>query len=170
MYAETADRDGFVIRGEEYYREIWGTMMRSGRAQALIAQIEELPVSALILFHFGDRGWYLYGMSRALQREKMPNHLLQWEAMRWLKHRGYAYYDLWGAPDEFVESDPLWGVFQFKSGFGGEAVRTCGAWDCAPSRIRYAAYHRLLPRLLDITRMLARRRTRRQADSARGIP
>jgi peptidoglycan pentaglycine glycine transferase (the first glycine) len=170
MYAETADRDSFVIRSEEYYRETWGTMLRAGRAQPLIAEAEGLPVAALILFHFAGRGWYLYGMSRALHREKMPNHLLQWEAMRWLKARGCSVYDMWGAPDEFSSCDPMWGVFQFKMGFGGALNRTIGAWDFAPSPLRYAAYHRILPRLLDLTRALARRRTRRQADSTRGIP
>jgi peptidoglycan pentaglycine glycine transferase (the first glycine) len=144
-------------------------MMRAGRAQPLVAEVEGLPVAALILFHAADRGWYLYGMSRALHREKMPNHLLQWEAIRFLRGRGYACYDLWGAPDAFAERDPLWGVLQFKLGFGGDIVRFAGAWDFAPSRLRYAAYHRILPRLLDITRFLARRRTRKLADSSRGI-
>jgi peptidoglycan pentaglycine glycine transferase (the first glycine) len=170
MYAETADRDSFVIRSEAYYLDIWGSMMRAGRAQPLIAEVEDLPVAALFLFHFADRGWYLYGMSRALHREKMPNHLLQWEAVRWLKSRGYASYDLWGAPDVFSDSDPMWGVFQFKQGFGGEVVRFAGAWDFPPADLRYAAYHRLLPRLLDVTRFLARRRTRRLAGSPRGAP
>ena len=27
MYAETADRDGFVIRNEEYYRTVWGAFL-----------------------------------------------------------------------------------------------------------------------------------------------
>jgi len=170
MYAETADRDSFVIRSEEYYRDVWGSMMRSGRAQPLIAEVEGLPVAALVLFHFADRGWYLYGMSRSLHREKMPNHLLQWEAVRFLKERGCAHYDLWGAPDVFAESDPLWGVFQFKQGLGGTVVRFAGAWDFAPSPLRHAAYHRILPRLLDITRFFARRRIRRLADSTQEIP
>jgi len=170
MYAETADRDSFVIRSEEYYLDIWSSMMRAGRAQPLIAEAEGLPVAALVLFHFAGRGWYLYGMSRALHREKMPNHLLQWEAVRWLKERGCAAYDLWGAPDDFSESDPMWGVYLFKRGFGGEVARLAGAWDFAPSPPAYAAYHRILPRLLDVTRWLARRRTRRLSDAARGIP
>ncbi|MBN2084635.1 MAG: peptidoglycan bridge formation glycyltransferase FemA/FemB family protein [Anaerolineales bacterium] len=170
MYAETADRDSFVIRSEEYYRDVWGAMMRAGRARPLIAEVEGLPVAALILFHFASRGWYLYGMSRALHREKMPNHLLQWEAMRWLKHRGASAYDLWGAPDVFAESDPMWGVFQFKTGFGGQVIRFSGAWDFAPSTLRYSAYHRILPRILDFTRILARRRTRKLAGGPEGAP
>jgi peptidoglycan pentaglycine glycine transferase (the first glycine) len=165
MYAETADRDGFVIRSEEYYRDVWGAMLRAGRAQPLLAEVEGLPVAALILFHFANRGWYLFGMSRALHREKMPNHLLQWEAVRWLKSHGCAAYDLWGAPDEFSPRDPLWGVFQFKLGFGAAVTRFAGAWDYAPSAVRYAAYHRILPRLLDITRLLARRRVHAAAEA-----
>ncbi len=170
MYAETAARDGFVIRSEEYYLDVWNAMLQAGLAQPLIAEVDGLPVSALILFHFADRGWYFYGMSRALHREKMPNHLLQWEAIRWLRARGYAYYDLWGAPDEFAASDPMWGVFQFKLGLGGAVLRSAGAWDYPASPLRYGAYHRLLPRLLDITRFFSRHRTRRQADSTKGIP
>jgi peptidoglycan pentaglycine glycine transferase (the first glycine) len=170
MYAETADRDSFVIRPEGYYLDIWGSMMRAGHAQPLIAEVEELPVAALILFHFADRGWYLYGMSRSLHRGKMPNHLLQWEAVRWLKRAGYSFYDLWGAPDVFAEDDPLWGVFQFKQGFGGQVVRYAGAWDHPSAPARYAAYHRILPRLLGLTRLLARRRTHRVADTTRGLP
>jgi peptidoglycan pentaglycine glycine transferase (the first glycine) len=170
MYAETADRDSFVIRSEEYYRDIWGAMVRADRARPLIAEVEDLPVAALILFHFAGRGWYLYGMSRALHREKMPNHLLQWEAMRWLKHHGCSAYDLWGAPDVFNDSDPMWGVFQFKTGFGGEVLRSAGAWDFAPSPLRYTAYHQILPRILDFTRILARRRTRKLASEPVGAP
>jgi lipid II:glycine glycyltransferase (peptidoglycan interpeptide bridge formation enzyme) len=170
MYSETADRDSFVIRSEEYYRDVWRAMMRAGRAQPLIAEVENLPVAALILFHFADRGWYLYGMSRALHREKMPNHLLQWEAVRTLRRAGYAYYDLWGAPDTFAETDPMWGVFQFKQGFAGTVVRYAGAWDFPPAPFRYAAYHRILPRLLGLARILARRRTRRLAASSRSLP
>ena len=79
MYAETADRDGFIIRSEEYYLDVWTAMLRAGLAQPMIAEVDGLPVSALILFTFENRGWYFYGMSRAMHREKMPNHLLQWE-------------------------------------------------------------------------------------------
>lgn len=164
MYAETAHRDGFVIRSEEYYADIWRTMVQSGSAQPMIAEVEGLPVAALILFSFADRGWYFYGMSREMHREKMPNYLLQWESIRWLRAHGFSYYDFWGAPDEFSGTDPLWGVYKFKQGYGAQVVRTIGAWDYTPSPARYSAYHNLLPRILDWTRMLARRRVRTVAE------
>jgi peptidoglycan pentaglycine glycine transferase (the first glycine) len=166
MYAETATRDGFIIRPAAYYLDIWSRLMRAGMAQPLIAEVDGMPVAGLILFVFAKRGWYFYGMSRELHREKMPNYLLQWEAIRWLRERGCASYDMWGAPDEFVDGDPLWGVYRFKLGFGAATVRHLGAWDYAPSPIRYRAYHGLLPRILNITRALSRRRTRSLADSS----
>jgi len=33
-------------------------------------------------FLFCGRAYYVYGMSREAHREKMPNYLLQWEAMK----------------------------------------------------------------------------------------
>ena len=87
-----------------------------------------------MLFHFGPKAWYFYGMSSNEGRERMPTYLLQWEAIRWAQARGYATYDFWGAPDEFREDAPMWGVYRFKDGFGGTVVRHIGAWTRALAR------------------------------------
>ncbi len=163
MYAETSVRDGFVIRSEAYYRDVWQRFLDAGMSEALIAEVEGEPVAGLILFFFAGRAWYLYGMSRNLHRDKMPNYPLQWEAMRRAKARGCTSYDLWGAPDEFDETDSMWGVFRFKQGLGGEVIRTMGAWDFPVNRLIYTAYTRLLPRVLDWMRRRGRLQTRREA-------
>jgi lipid II:glycine glycyltransferase (peptidoglycan interpeptide bridge formation enzyme) len=173
MYAETSLRDGFVVRDEGYYRTVWETFM--GRpaspdptqpfSEPLIAEVEGQPVAAVSLFYFAGCAYYLYGMSREAHREKMPNHVLQWEAMRRAKSLGCRTYNLWGAPDEFNESDGLWGVFRFKEGLGGEVVRTLGAWDYPASRLLYGLYTRTLPRILDIMRSRGKARTRQSIGS-----
>jgi peptidoglycan pentaglycine glycine transferase (the first glycine) len=152
LYAETAQRDGFIIRPLDYYRDAWGSFIRSGLAQPLIAFIEQEPVAGLILFRFADRAWYMYGMSGNLHREKMPNHLLQWEAMRWAKTHGCTMYDLWGAPDELNESDSLWGVYKFKDGLGAEFAPHVGAHDFVVSRWGYWLYTQAMPRVLNVMR------------------
>jgi lipid II:glycine glycyltransferase (peptidoglycan interpeptide bridge formation enzyme) len=106
----------------------------------------------MVLFHFGPKAWYFYGMSSNEERDRMPTYLVQWEAIRWAKAHGYTTYDFWGAPDEFTESDPMWGVFRFKDGFGGTVVRHIGAWDYVPYPPLYWAYERLMPKILDIMR------------------
>jgi len=148
MYAETASRDGFVIRPEAYYRDAWGVFIEAGLAQPLIAEVDGKPVAMVIVFRFAERAWYMYGASRAVHREKMPNHLLQWEAMQWAQAQGCTVYDMWGAPDVLEESDPLWGVYRFKKGFGGEFVRHIGAWDFPVARFGYWLYASAMPRLL----------------------
>lgn len=160
MYAETSVRDGFVIRAPAYYHAVWGALLSAGLAQPLIAEVEGEPVSALILFRFAATAWYFYGMSRDLHRDRMPNHLLQWEAIRWARAHGAEVYDFWGAPDELVDSDPMWGVWKFKEGFGGEFVRGLGAWDFAPAPWAYQLYTSLLPRVLALMRRRGRTQTR----------
>jgi len=164
LYAETAVRDGFTIRPADYYREAWGRFMAAGQAQPFIAEVAGQPVGALIVFFFSTTALYLYGMSREAHRELMPNHLLQWHAIRWAKAQGCATYDFWGAPNEFVESDPLWGVWKFKEGFGGQVVRTLGAWDYAPSPLLYRLYTTVLPRVLNLLRRRGRRATQAAVD------
>ncbi|RPJ36829.1 MAG: peptidoglycan bridge formation glycyltransferase FemA/FemB family protein [Chloroflexi bacterium] len=162
LYAETSVRDGFVIRGEKYYQTLWKAFMECGLAEPLIAEVEGEAVAAIFLFSFGGRAWYLYGMSSQAHRDRMPNYLLQWEAMRWAKGRGCTQYDLWGAPDIFDESDSMWGVFRFKEGLGGQVIRTAGAWDYPARPLLYYLYTRVLPRILDILRRRGRARTRQE--------
>ncbi len=172
MYAETSARDGFVIREEEYYRHVCGTFMemtrlgQEPRAEALIAEVEDEPVAALFLFQFAGRAYYLYGMSRPAHREKMPNHLLQWEAIRRAKRHGCDVYDLWGAPDHFDPEDSMWGVFRFKQGLGGEVIRTLGAWDYPASPFWYRMYTGVVPKFLAIMRSRGREHTRRDLAAA----
>jgi peptidoglycan pentaglycine glycine transferase (the first glycine) len=148
MYRETARRDGFVIRPSAYYEDAWGSFIEKGLAHPLIARVAGEAVAMVILFRFGRTAWYMYGASRDRHRDKMPNHLLQWEAMRWAKSQGCTRYDLWGAPDEPVESDPMWGVYRFKQGFGATLVQHIGAYDLPASRGWYWIYTVAMPRVL----------------------
>ncbi len=158
MYRETSLRDGFVIRPPDYYQDAWGSFIRAGLAQPFIAEFEGEPLAMVMIFCFGERAWYLYGASRDLHRNKMPNHRLQWEAMRWAKSQGCLVYDLWGGPDEPDESDPMWGVYRFKQGFGAELVRHVGAYDYPVSRLGHQLYTRLMPWVLAQLRRLYWRR------------
>jgi lipid II:glycine glycyltransferase (peptidoglycan interpeptide bridge formation enzyme) len=161
MYAETAARDDFVIRDRGYYQLLWSTMMDAGLVEPLIAEVEGEPVAGVVIFRFAGKAWYMQGMSRPAHREKMPNYLLQWEAMQRAKAAGCIAYDLWGAPDEFTESDPMWGVYRFKEGLGGQVVRHIGAWDLPVRPMSYQLYTRLLPRMLGLMRRRGKERTRR---------
>ena len=166
MYRETSLRNRFVIRPEAYYRDTWTTFIQAGIAKPLIAEVEGEPVAMVVLYRFGRRAWYMYGASRSRHRERMPNHLLQWEAIRWAKAQGCEVYDLWGAPEVLDESDPMWGVYRFKQGFGATLVRYIGAYDYPTSPLLYRLYAVVMPRLLALMRW--RHWSRRAAEAPAG--
>jgi len=161
MYAETSLRDGFSIRSEQYYHNIWKTFIAQDEptCRPLIAEVDGEPVAAVMIFSFAGRAYYLHGMSRAIHRDKMPNYLLQWEAMKAAKASGCTSYDLWGAPEVYDETDSLWGVFRFKRGLGGQVLRTIGAYDLPIRPTFYNLYTTVLPRLLDLMRRRGKTKT-----------
>jgi peptidoglycan pentaglycine glycine transferase (the first glycine) len=162
MYVETSLRDGFAIRQVEYYHYLWSTFMNPASVglespslpdcEPLIAELGPEMLAAVVIFRFAGKAYYMQGMSRPFQRNTMPNYLLQWEAIRRAKATGCRVYDLWGAPNIFQESDPLWGVFRFKLGLGGWVSRSLGAYDFAIKPFYYRMYTQVLPRVLGVMR------------------
>lgn len=145
----TGQRDAFGIHSLAYYQRAYDLFHARDQCLLLVAEYEGQPISALIAFRAGTRAWYFYGASSNLHRDKMPNYLLQWEAMRWAKSQGCTEYDLWGVPDfgqeeleaNFAAHDEgLWGVYRFKRGFGGVLKRSVGPWDRVYNPVLYRLY------------------------------
>lgn len=163
MYAATGVRDGFVVRHETYYTELWKQFMQADMARGLIAEYEGKAIAAVMIFYFTGMARYMFGMSLEAKRELMPNYLLQWEAIKLAKGLGCHTYDFWGAPDEFNESDSLWGVYRFKEGFNGITVRHLGAWDYVARPWIYKAYTEFLPKFLNLLRRRGKAQNRKKA-------
>jgi len=150
----TGARDGFGVHSADYYRAAFELFVPRGWARLFVAEVQETgidpkPIAAIMVFAFGNKAWYMYGASGDEHRERMPNHALQWEAIRWAKSKGCVTYDLWGVPDEdeatleaqyLKRDDGLWGVYRFKRGFGGRLVRYIGAFDRVYNPLLYRAF------------------------------
>jgi lipid II:glycine glycyltransferase (peptidoglycan interpeptide bridge formation enzyme) len=164
LYAETGARDGFLIRPPDYYLTTWQTFLRAqtdvanpaGGALLLAEHPDDpQPVAALFLLRYGATTWYFYGASSERHRRDMPNHLLQWEALRWARAQGCTTYDWWGAPDRLDDlDDRMQGVWQFKQGFGAEFQPHIGAWDYVVSPVGYRLITQSLPYVLATLRRL----------------
>ncbi|MBP7355902.1 MAG: peptidoglycan bridge formation glycyltransferase FemA/FemB family protein [Longilinea sp.] len=148
LMTTTGQRDGFGVHSFDYYQRAYNLFAPTGQCALLTARYNNQPLAALMAFAQGRRSWYFYGASSDIERNRMPAYLLQWEAMHWAADQGCEVYDLWGVPDEaesvleaqFTErADGLWGVYRFKRGFGGQLLRTAGAWD----RVYQPALYRL---------------------------
>ena len=152
LYQETAQRDGFAIRPLSYYLDAWQSFYDAGMARPLIAEYEGEPLAAVVLIKFDQTTIYMYGASTNKERNRMPAYPLQWEAIRWAKSQGCDIYDFWGAPDNFVETDRMWGVWRFKDGFQGRVVRHVGAWDYPIRPLLYHLYTNAIPKYLNLLR------------------
>jgi lipid II:glycine glycyltransferase (peptidoglycan interpeptide bridge formation enzyme) len=151
----TGERDAFGVHTPDYYRRAYELFHPLGKCQLFLASYKGQPLAGLLAFAHGERAWYLYGASNNQERNRMPTYLIQWEAIRWAKKNGCTSYDLWGVPDHPEEkleedfpsrSDGLWGVYRFKRGFGGELLRTSGAWDKVYHQAAYFGYQTLMAR------------------------
>jgi len=149
----TGRRDGFPIHSREYYEAAYRLFVPAGLAKLFLASYRGQVLAGLMAFAWGRRAWYMYGASSDEHRNRMPNHLLQWEAIGWAKEKGCLTYDLWGIPDEDEEvlekeflkrSGGLWGVYRFKRGFGGRVVRFLGAYDYIYSPLLYRLYNQAI--------------------------
>ncbi|MBI2848889.1 MAG: peptidoglycan bridge formation glycyltransferase FemA/FemB family protein [Chloroflexi bacterium] len=140
VYEETSRRDGFIIRSFDYYQFLWWLFWRHGMAKVFLAEYENEVLAGCIIMHLGRKAWYMFGSSRGSHRELNPNHLLQWEIIRWAKEAGIEVYDMWGLPAILEPGQPMWGLVQFKQGFGGRVQRWAGAYDYVPMPTLYRGW------------------------------
>jgi len=148
----TARRDGFLIRPEKYFQDIFTLLGSRDQAHFVLAEREGRPIAGALALTVGPLCWYAYGASADEGREHMPNHLVQWTLIRWAKSRGCRVYDFRAVPTRPDPKDPLYGLFRFKKGFNGELVNFIGEFDWPASPLLYWAWTRAWPLFKSIRR------------------
>lgn len=144
LYSETAGRNNINYHDKEYFRTVLATA--SGNKEypeeilLLIAEKDKTPVAAMFLGISGLRGTYLYGASGNRGRNSMATYALQWEAIRILQQRGCTEYDMFGVSPGPDPSHPMYGLYRFKKGFGGNLFHRMGCWDYPLKSQTYRVY------------------------------
>lgn len=133
LYKETASRNNFYLHSIDYFRVILTERANDTLSPAevllLIAEADSKPLAALFLVISGNRGTYLYGASSGNNRNFMATYALQWKAMNIASDRGCIQYDLFGVSPIGDPSHPMYGLYRFKTGFGGKLHHSMGCWD-----------------------------------------
>jgi lipid II:glycine glycyltransferase (peptidoglycan interpeptide bridge formation enzyme) len=129
LAGETAKRQGIHLPGAVFYQAALDLFGPRDDVRLYLATHEGDVLAGIMVFRFGKTAYYLYGGSTDLKRELMPNYLLHWQAMLDFRAMGCDTYDWWGIPEEPAPDHPWFGLYRFKTGFGGETVRYIGLYE-----------------------------------------
>src|SRR6266700_7815244 len=115
----TSKRDNFLLLSKDYHKEILRQFVGKRDAVLYLAEHEGVVIAAKVLIRFGDWCWDLYGASSNNKRNLKPTYLLQYRCFEWAKARGCSYFDFRAIPEVLEPGEEMWGVYEFKQGFGG---------------------------------------------------
>lgn len=144
LYRETAARDGIFIHPQQHYDDFLRLYGARDAAALLIAEYENTPIAALIVARCGPVATYMFGASSNLHRNRMPNHLLQWTAIRWARARGCATYDFRAIAEVLEPDEDMYSLYTYKRGFGGTSFFAMPTHDRPLSAPLYWLYRRSL--------------------------
>jgi peptidoglycan pentaglycine glycine transferase (the first glycine) len=172
LLSETGERDHFYVYPKQLFRDMLANYSAERAARdataemaLLLAEYEGEPIAAATVAVLSDWAWNLHSGSsgRTEHRKLRPNYLLQWECMRWAKAHGAAYYDWRTIPDVLKPGEELYGVYEFKRGFGGFERRVLPTQDLVLRPLVYWPYTAAVS-----LRRAVRRRQRRSFEQRRG--
>jgi lipid II:glycine glycyltransferase (peptidoglycan interpeptide bridge formation enzyme) len=144
LYRETAARDGFFIHPKQHYADILRLYGARDAGVLLLAEYQGLAIAGLVALKCGPVATYMFGASSNAERNRMPNHLCQWTAIRWAKARGCSTYDFRAIAEVLEPDEDLYSLYTYKQGFGGYSLLSLETHDRPLNRPVYWFYQRLL--------------------------
>lgn len=144
LYRQTARRHGMNLNDPAYFASVFRVRNRDvdspARVHLLLAESGTKPLAGIILAFSGNRATYLYGASASGQKNLMASYAVQWEAICRAQKAGCTTYDLFGISPNPDPQHPMYGLYRFKTGFGGKMLHRQGCWDYPLDEAAYKAY------------------------------
>ena len=144
LYRETARRNHIVLHERRYFETLLAVQEARPddrtSVHLLMAEADGTPLAGMFLAVSEDQAAYLYGASSSRQRNKMATYALQWRAICRAKDHGCRYYDMFGVSPSPSPSHPMYGLYRFKTGFGGFLYHRQGCWDYPLQEDLYRLY------------------------------
>ena len=142
LYRETAERNKLHTSDFSYFQTVFMEKMANKDADVqvrlLIAYVDNIPLAAMFLILSSHRATYLYGASSTLMRNFMPTYALQWKAIQIAREYNCTEYDMFGVAPRPEPSHPMYGLYKFKKGFGGNIYHQLGCWDYPLDKDKYS--------------------------------
>ncbi|HLS97075.1 MAG TPA: peptidoglycan bridge formation glycyltransferase FemA/FemB family protein [Sphingobacterium sp.] len=144
LYRQTAARNNFFLHDISYFRIVLTAKANNTSSPAdvylLVAEVDDEPLAAMFLVVSASRATYLYGASASRKRNYMATYALQWRAIQLAREKGCTEYDFFGIAPHADPAHPLYGLYRFKVGFGGDKFHRMGCWDYPLDKQKYTYY------------------------------
>lgn len=140
LYQDMAVRKGIVEESLDYFHALFTTARSHKTELRLYLAFKRGVLLAGSIFAFQpDTAYYLYSASSLYGRKHMAAYPILWQAMKDARQAGCRWFDLFGIPPTRERSHPMYGLYRFKTRFGGWIRHFRGCWDYPLDHARYQA-------------------------------
>ncbi|NLT68707.1 MAG: peptidoglycan bridge formation glycyltransferase FemA/FemB family protein [Acidobacteria bacterium] len=140
LYRQTAARNGFPSCDYRHFSALFETKVTAANSPGLffyLAIHKKDALAGAIIAISGKRATYLFGASANHSRNLMSSYAVQWHAIRNARDQHCSVYDM-GAVSPYRDPDhPFFGMYRFKTGFGGHIEHRVGSWDYPLNQEKY---------------------------------
>lgn len=152
LFLQTTKRKGFNSRPLSYFQRLYDNLGEQ-YVHLKLAYFEGELLGGALCLSYGKTTTYLYGASCQKHRELMPNHLIQWNLIKWAIEKGFSTYSFGGIPGYKDEKNPAYGIYRFKKGFNGKIKEYIGEVNFVFKPFSYYLREKIVPFLRKINKL-----------------
>jgi len=120
---KTAERLKTSSPSFQVIESLWRTFSRGENIKLFLAKYRTRAIAGVFVVRWQDKMWGWHGASLAEYWDLNANLLIHWCIMEWGTTHQVKTYDLMGIPCKKNSNHPKYGLYLFKTQFGGEIVR-----------------------------------------------
>lgn len=143
LYLQTAKRNGFYPASYRHFSQLFSPLVLNPESAEILfllaARDSDLLAGAIVAIS-EHRAIYLFGASSNALRNLMGSYAVHWEAIKLARRKGCLEYDMGSISPVADPGHPYFGMYRFKTGFGGNIVHRNGTWDYPLNRRVYSAF------------------------------
>ena len=138
----TSRRRHFTDQPLSYYEQMYDLFHDRGEVKFMVAEADNIPLSAAMFVLYGDEVIYLFsGSDEKYMKDYNAQYLIQWHMIKYAAEHGsktYNFYGINGLPDKNSKD---YGIYDFKKGFAseqtGRVVELLGSFELGANPIFY---------------------------------
>lgn len=143
LYRQTSERNRFPLCEYRHFSALFKALSsRSNLCDVvfLLARHDRDLLAGAIIAISGKTATYLFGASSSVKRNMMGPYAVHWAAVQIARAKGCLHYDLGAVSPGRDPEHPYFGMYRFKTGFGGKLIHQSGSWDFPLDEGRYERF------------------------------